>query len=86
MQILDTRWVSLSSDLKPDTRDLRVALMVRLKQRFLGCTIGTFWIKNIFLLAIPRCGSSVEGAGRFYHLSWCGLMVQFASIRPRLTP
>lgn len=86
MQILDTRWVSLSSGLKPDTRDLRVALMVRLKRRFWGCTIGTFWIENLFLLAIPRCGSSGNDTDSFYDFSWCGLMVQFVSIRPRLTP
>lgn len=76
MKTLETRWVSLFGGLRPDTRDLLLGLSVRLGKAIFGCSVGTFWINNIVLLAVPRYGKSADETSRFYDLSWFGLMVQ----------
>lgn len=56
-------------------------MMVRLKSRLLGRPVGAFWIKNFFLLVIPRYDLIMDDMHKFHLFSLCGLMVQFTSIR-----
>ena len=79
-----TRWAALCGRLHPNTGDPILGLSVRLGKTVFGCTVGTFWINNIVLLAAPRCIKTADETSRFYGLAWLGIIVQVGRVRPHV--